>query len=146
MMYALKICLYTDGDFGYNDTEFHIEPDAERVFYFKNREMAVWAFLRHFHCVNKSLKTYGRGYIDKWFNRWDKRIDMISQKIRTFKIEKCFGNQEVLYCIYEVTEKTLSNGALYYDEILPDIDFSIYNEKDIDWCDLSKLEDLKSED
>lgn len=52
-MFLVKICIYTDGDFGYEDPEFNMKDDEEKTFYFENREDAVNALIRSFHNLKK---------------------------------------------------------------------------------------------
>lgn len=37
-MFAVRICIYTDGDFEYEEPEFEMRDDEEKIFYFENRK------------------------------------------------------------------------------------------------------------
>lgn len=135
-MFAVRVCIYTDGDFGYEEPEFNTEGDEEKTFYFETREDAVDALIRSFHNLKNSLRPYGRENIKRWIDSMDNRIELIAKKIPTFVIEKDFGNQSILYELLEVKKVEMSNGSYCYDSSEPDIDFSWYKEETIRWDEL----------
>lgn len=140
-MYALKICLYTDGDFGYKDTEFNMGQEMDTmIFYFEKREDAVEAFLRHFYSVGKSIRGRDTDDIKQWFADWNERIKLILKKVPTFEMKEGFGNPEILYGLYEVNRKTLSNGSFYFTEKPVGIYLSDYYNDWIDWEQLEAMD------
>lgn len=135
-MYQLTIELFTDGDFGYEDTEFNIEPGVRKNYYFEKRELAVAALKRHFESVTKSLRVHGMDYIQRWFSRWNDRIDVVSNNFKTFAFGEDFGNQSVYYGLVEVQKKELLNGSFSFDEHDLEADFEFYDEEDINLMQL----------
>lgn len=137
-MYGLRIYINTDGDFSYIDKEFG-NDNNERVFYFENRNDAVESLINSFHSLRNSLNTYDREIIDKWVKLFDDNIELICEKIPTFKIGKDFGNQEINYELFKC-EKIEKGSYYYYLENFIDIDFSDYLEETINWDYLNKHE------
>lgn len=137
-MYGLRIYIDTDGAFSYIDTEFG-NDDNERVFYFENRNDAVESLINSFHSLRNSLNTYGRENVDKWVKLFDDNIELICEKIPTFKIGKDFGNQEINYELFKC-EKIKKDKYYYYNECFIDVDFSEYLTETIDWDYLNKCE------
>lgn len=137
-MYGLRIYIDTDDDFNYIDKEFG-KFDEERVFYFENRSDAVKYLINSFHSLRNSLNTYGRDNIDKWVKLFDNNIELICEKIPTFKIGKDFGNQEINYELFKC-KKIEKDKYYYYDEYFIDVDFSEYLTETIDWDYLNKYE------
>ena len=142
-MFAVRVCIYTDGDFGYEEPEFNTKSDEEKTFYFETREDAVGALIRSFHNLKNSLRSCGREHIKRWIDSMDNRIELISKKIPTFVIEKDFGNQSLLYELLEVKKVEMSNGSYCYDSSEPDIDFSWYEEETIRWDELVNYSDVE---
>lgn len=142
-MYAVRICIYTDGDFGYEEPEFNIKDDEEKIFYFDNRKEAVNALVRSFHNLKNSLRPCGRDNIKKWIDSMDNRIELIAKKIPTFTIEKDFGNQSLLYEIIEANKVEVENGSYCYNFSNPDINFSWYVEETIRWDELVNCPDVE---
>lgn len=137
-MYGLRIYIDTDGDFSYVDKEFG-NDDNERVFYFENRNDAVKSLINSFHSLRNSLNTYWIYNIDKWVKLFDDNIELICEKIPTFRIRKDFGNQEINYELFEC-KKIEKDKYYYYDEYFIDVDFSEYLTETIDWDYLNKYE------
>ncbi len=142
-MYAVRICIYTDGDFGYEEPEFNIKDDEEKIFYFDNRKEAVNALVRSFHNLKNSLRPCGRDNIKRWIDSMDNRIELIAKKIPTFTIEKDFGNQSLLYEIIEANKVEVENGSYCYNFSNPDINFSWYVEETIRWDELVNCPDVE---
>lgn len=142
-MYAVKICIYTDGDFGYEEPEFDMKDDEEKIFHFENRKDAVNALVRSFHNLKNSLRPCGREHIKKWIDSMDNRIELIAKKIPTFTIRKDFGNQFLLYEIVESNKVELDNGSYCYNFSNPDINFSWYKEETIRWDELTNCPDVE---
>lgn len=142
-MYAVRICIYTDGDFGYEEPEFNIKDDEEKIFYFDNRKEAVNALVRSFHNLKNSLRPCGRDNIKRWIDSMDNRIELIAKKIPTFTIEKDFGNQSLLYEIIEANKVEVENGSYCYNFLNPDINFSWYVEETIRWDELVNCPDVE---
>lgn len=142
-MYAVRICIYTDGDFGYEEPEFNIKDDEEKIFYFDNRKEAVNALVRSFHNLKNSLRPCGRDNIKRWIDSMDNRIELIAKKIPTFTIEKDFGNQSLLYEIIEANKVEVENGSYCYNFSNPDINFSWYVEETIRWDKLVNCPDVE---
>lgn len=143
-MFLVKVCIYTDGDFGYEESEFNVEPDEEKIFYFENRKDAANALVRSFHNLKNSLRPCGRDYIKKWIDSMDNRIELISRKFSTFSINKDFGNQSILHELLEANKVELNNGSYCYNSSNPDIDFSWYEEETIRWDELTNFPDKNS--
>ena len=95
-MFAVRICIYTDGDFGYDDPEFKTKGDEEKTFYFETREEAVKALIRSFHNLKNSIRPCGRENIKRWIDSMDNRIELIAKKIHTFMIDKDFVRAAVI--------------------------------------------------
>lgn len=142
-MFAVTICIYTDGDFGYEEPEFNIEGEEEKTFYFENRKEATNAIIRSFHNLKKSLRPCGRDNIKRWIDSMDNRIELITRKIPTFRIDKDFGNQSILYELCEVKKRELHNGSFCYDSNDVDIDFSWYGEEMIRWDEVVNFPDVE---
>lgn len=142
-MFAVRICIYTDGDFGYDDPEFKTKGDEEKTFYFETREEAVKALIRSFHNLKNSLRPCGRENIKRWIDSMDNRIELIAKKIHTFMIDKDFGNQSILYHLLEVERIDMDNGSYCYDSSEVDIDFSWYEEEMIRWDELINYPDVE---
>lgn len=142
-MYSVRVCIYTDEDFGYDDPEFNIKDDEEKIFYFDNREDAINAIIQSFHNVKKSLRSYDRDYIKRWIDSMDNRIELICSKIHTFVIEKDFGNQSLLYELLEVQKVEMDNGSYFYDSKEPEINFSWYEEETIRWDELKNYPNVE---
>lgn len=143
-MYAVTICINTDEDFSYEDSEFNTEYDEEKVFYFENRKDAANAIVRSFHNLKNSLLPCGIDNVKRWIDSMDNRIDLISKKFKTFKIEKDFGNQSILYKLCEVNKKELINNKSYcYDFSDVEVDFSWYEEETIRWDDVVNFPDVE---
>lgn len=142
-MFAVKVCIYTDGDFGYEDTEFNTKNDEEKTFYFETRKEAAEALVRSFHNLKNSLRPCDRDYIKGWIDSMDNRIELIAKKFPTFIIEKDFGNQSLLYALLEVQKVEMSNGSYYYNSSEPDIDFSWYEEEMIKWDEVGNFPDVE---
>ena len=142
-MYAVKICIYTDDDFGYEEPEFDLKDDEEKTFYFENRKDAADALVRSFHNLKKSLRPHGRDYIKKWIDSMDKKIELIAEKIPTFIIDKDFGNQSILYELLEVNKVKMDNGSYCYNSFDSEIDFSYYEPEEIDWNELANSPDVE---
>ncbi len=141
-MFAVKICICTDGDFGYEEPEFDAN-DEEKIFYFENRHYAVKALIRSFHNLKNSLRPCGREHIKRWIDSMDNRIELIAKKICAFNIHKDFGNQWITYELFEVEKRYLDNGSFYYDIISPPIDFSWYEVEMIRWDEFANLPDVE---
>lgn len=135
-MYSVTIYICTDGDFGYEEPEFNIKDDEEKTFYFESRDDAVKALVRSFHNLKNSLRPCGRDYIKRWINSMDNRIELITNKIPTFIIEKDFGNQSLLYELLETQKVEMDNGSYFYDSKIPEINFAWYEEETIKWDEL----------
>lgn len=142
-MFAVRICIYTDDDFGYEEPEFDMKNDEEKTFYFENRKDAADALIRSFHNLKNSLRPCGRDYIEEWINSMDSRIELIAKKIPTFVIEKDFGNQSILYELLEVHKIELNNGSYCYNSSDPNVDFSWYEVETIRWDDLINYPDVE---
>lgn len=142
-MFAVRACIYTDDDFGYDDPEFNLKDDEEKTFYFENREDAANALVRSFHNLKNSLRPCGKDYIKKWIDSMDNRVELIAKKIHTFTIEKDFGNQSILYELLKVNKVELNNGSYCYDSSNPDINFSWYEEETIRWDELINWPDVE---
>ena len=143
-MFAVKICVHTDGDFSFNDPEFRLKGDKEYTFYFESRKSAAEALVRSFHNLKKSIHIEDREYVTEWIDYMDQRIDLIATKIYTFTIDQELGNQEIRYELVEVHRKDMSNGSFFLDEDEVDIDFSWYEEEDIDWNKLAEIPDAQN--
>lgn len=143
-MYAVKIDIYTDDDFGYEDPEFNLSGEEDKIFYFDCRKEAVNALVNSFHNFNNSIRVHNREHIKRWVNSMDNRIGLISKKIPTFSIKKDFGNQSILYELLEVNKVELNNGSYYYDAKEPEVDFSWYEEETIRWDELANWDDVES--
>ena len=115
-MFAVHICIYNDGDFGFDETEFNIKGEEDKTFYFENRDDAVKALINSFHSLRNSLRPCGRENIETWIKFIDNNIEIICNNLITFKIYKCFGNQEITYELYEVEKIFNENGSYNYDE------------------------------
>ena len=122
-MYAVRIKIESDGDFGFDETEFLCEPDEERVFYFETRPEAADALVRSFKSLQASLRPCGRDYIKEFIDNFGDYIESIAKKVQTFRIEKNFGNQEILYELIEVEKVELQNKSHSYKEYWPLIIF-----------------------
>lgn len=142
-MFAVRICIYTDGDFGYEELEFDMKDDEEKIFYFENRKDAVNALVRSFHNLKNSLRPYDWDNIKRWIDSMDNRIELIAKKIHTFTIEKDFGNQSLLYELLEVDKVELNNGSYCYNSSNTDINFSWYEEETIKWDELVNYPDVE---
>ena len=142
-MFAVKICVCTDGDFGYEEPEFNPKDDEEKIFYFENRKDAANALIRSFHSLKNSLRPCGRDYIKGWIDSMDNRVELIANKIPTFTIEKDFGNQSILYELLEVNKVELDNGSYCYNSSNPDVNFSWYEQDAIRWDELINLENVE---
>lgn len=142
-MFSVRVCIYTDGDFGYEEPEFNTKGDEEKTFYFETREDAVGALIRSFHNLKNSLRPCGREHIKRWIDSMNNRIELISKKIPTFTIEKVFGNQSLLYELLEVEKVEMNNGSYCYDSSEPDINFSWYKEETIRWDELVNFPDVE---
>lgn len=140
-MFAVKIYIYTDGDFGYDDPEFNCR-DEEKTFYFRTREEAAKALVRSFHNLKNSLRPCGRDNIKRWIDSMDSRIELITKKIPTFIIDKDFGNQSILYHLLEVKKVEMNNGSYCYDSLEADVDFSWYEEETIRWDEVVNFQDV----
>lgn len=117
-MYALEINIYTDGDFGYTDSEFYMKDDETIIFYFEKRESAITALERHLESVSNSIFTsdkYLYRKVKNWYKTILNKFDLIKKEY-VFKIYKSFGNSEVEYCLFEVEKKKLDNGSFYFSE------------------------------
>lgn len=141
-MFAVRICIYTDDDFGYEEPEFNLKNDEEKTFYFENRKDAADALVRSFHNLKNSLRPCGRDHIKRWINSMDNRIELIAKKIPTFIIEKDFGNQSILYELLEVNKVKLDNGSCCYNQFDSEIDFSWYEPEEIRWDELVNYPDV----
>lgn len=135
-MFAVRICIYTDGDFGYEEPEFDVKSDEEKTFYFETRKDAVGALVRSFHNLKNYCRPCGRDNIKRWIDSMDNRIELIVKKIPSFIIEKDFGNQSILYELLEVEKVEMNNGSYCYNSSSPHIDFSWYEEETIRWDEL----------
>lgn len=142
-MFAVTICIYTDGDFGYEEPEFNVKGEEEKTFYFENRKEATNAIIRSFHNLKNSLRPCGRDNIKRWIDSMDNRIELITRKIPTFRIDKDFGNQSILYELCEVEKRELHNGSFCYDYNHVDIDFSWYEEEMIRWDEVVNFPDVE---
>ena len=142
-MFAVRICIYTDGDFGYEEPEFNIKSDEDKTFYFKNREEAVGALIRSFHNLKINLRPCGREHIKRLIDSMDSRIELIAKKIPTFAIDKDFGNQSLMYQLLEVERVEMDNGSYSYNFSEPEIDFSWYEEEMIRWDELVNYSDVE---
>ena len=142
-MFAVKICVHTDGDFSFNDPEFGLKGDKEYTFYFESRKVAAKALVRSFHNLKKSIHIEDREYVTDWINYMDQRIDLIAKKVYTFTIDRELGNQEIRYELVKVHRKDMSNGSFFFDEDEVDIDFSWIDEEKIDWDEVAKIPDVK---
>lgn len=141
-MFVVKVCIYTDGDFGYEDPEFNTKDDEKKIFYFENRNEAANALVRSFHNLKKSLRPCGREHIKRWIDSMDNRIELIAKKIPTFVVEKCFGNQSLLYELLETEKVKIENGSYCYNFFNPIINFSWYEEETIRWDELVNYPDV----
>ena len=120
-MYAVKIDIYTDDDFGYEDPEFNLSGEEDKIFYFDCRKEAVNALVNSFHNFNNSIRVYDREHIKRWVNSMDNRIGLIAKKIPTFSIKKDFGT--LLYHLED-------DGALMYsNQWIPLVEKCTLNEK-----------------
>ena len=142
-MFLVKVCICTDGDFGYEEPEFNMKNDEEKIFYFENREDAVNAFIRSFHNLKKYLRPCGRDNIKRWIDSMDNRVELIARKIPTFAIEKDFGNQSLLYKLLKTEKVQMKNGSYFFDSSDPDVDFSWYEEETIRWDELMNFPDVE---
>lgn len=117
-MYAVKIDIYTDGDFGFSDSEFNLkaQDDEERVIIFSNRNDAVKALTKSIYNIKQSFYSSGNECINikLWFDELYKVIHIITEKIENFSIYKDFGNQSTSFGLYEVEKNILENGGFYY--------------------------------
>lgn len=142
-MFLVRVCIYTDGDFGYEDPEFQVKDEEEGIFYFKTREDAANALIRSFHNLKKSLRPCGRDNIKRWIDSMDNRVELIARKVPTFIIEKDFGNQSLFYELREVEKVEMENGGYCFNLLSPDINFSWYEEEIIRWDELIKFPDVE---
>ena len=142
-MFLVKVCICTDGDFGYEELEFNMKDDEEKIFYFENREDAVNAFIRSFHNLKKNLRPCRRDNIKRWIDSMDNRVELIARKIPTFTIEKDFGNQSLLYELLKTEKVKMENESYYYSSSEPDINFSQYEEETIRWDELMNYPDVE---
>lgn len=105
-MYAVKIDIYTDGDFGFSDSEFNLkaQDDEERVIIFSNRNDAVKALTKSIYNIKQSFYSSGNkcANIKLWFDELYKVIHIITEKIENFGIYKDFGNQSIPFGLYEI--------------------------------------------
>jgi hypothetical protein len=145
-MYAVRICIYPDGDFGFDEPEFNIELEIEQIFYFEERKEAAESIIRSFHNLRNSFRTHGWDEIKRWVDSFDDRIELIVKKINTFVIDKDFGNQQITYELAEVDKKYLPNGSYTYIKKEPEIDFSWYREETIKWDEVITWEDIEKEE
>lgn len=142
-MFAVKIYIYTDEDFGFEEPEFNVKDDEEKIFYFENREDAVNAFIRSFHNLKNYLRPWGIDYVKRWIDSMDNRVELIAKKIRTFRIAKDFGNQSLLYELFETERIEHANGSFCFNSKNPEIDFSWYEEETIRWDELVNFPDIE---
>lgn len=142
-MFAVRICIYTDGDFGYEEPEFNTRGNEEKTFYFETRENAIGALIRSFHNLKNSLRPCGNEHIKRWIDSMDSRIELIAKKIPTFAIDKDFGNQSLMYQLLEVERVEMDNGSYSYNFSEPEIDFSWYEEEMIRWDELVNYPDVE---
>lgn len=117
-MYAVVVDIYTDGDFGFEDSEFNLkaENEVERMIVFQNRSDAVEALKKSIRNIKQSFYSSGNECINikLWFDELYKVIHIITEKIENFSIYKDFGNQSTSFGLYEVEKNILENGGFYY--------------------------------
>lgn len=146
-MWKVKIWIYSDDDFGFDETVFNSVEGEVREFYFEKREDAVKAILESFHSLKNTLRPCGRDHIKAWIDSFDSRIELITQKMYSFIVEKSFGNQELSYSLLEVKRIELPEYHTYrYETKAPYFDFSWYEEETLRWDELAKFEDVEKED
>lgn len=142
-MFLVKVCICSDGDFGYEEPEFNMKDDEEKIFYFENREDAVNAFISSFHNLKKYLRPCGMDNIKRWIDSMDNRVELIARKIPTFTIKKDFGNQSLLYELLKTERVQMKNGSYFFNSSVSDVDFSWYEEETIRWDELKNFPDVE---
>lgn len=141
-MYEVKICIVTDGDFGYEDPEFKIEDEEELVFYFADRKKAAEAIVRSFHNLKNSFRTTKNlDCIKSWIDNWNEKIELLAKKLPTFVISEDFGNQQISYSLLWTRKATLGNGSYTYCNENPKFEFGSVD--DVKWDAVVNLENYK---
>ena len=119
-MYAVTINLYTDGDFGYIDTEFHIEPETERTYYFETRKDHDFTTFWQLFCRD-NLSRFGSAptSYSHWFQQGGKYVASIGFEPMTFGlwVRRAGLCSNLQYCEYsEILGGTVS--IHFFDRIL----------------------------
>lgn len=143
-MYVVKICIYTDGDFGYDEPEFNARNDEVRKFYFENRNNAAVSLAKSIHNLKSSFRSSKRcNHVKEFLDFLDEKIDLIIKKIPEFYIHQYLGNQELTFALLKVDKEERENGCFSYVENYPYLDFSWYDiENDVNWDALETIEDV----
>lgn len=112
-MYELKFCIDSDGDFGYEHTEY--DTDFENIIYFEKKKEAFDALKE---IVSKICETFhsSRGYegIHNWFKDLKEELDNLCVDfVDDFESEGDFGNQSCYFYIKECNRVDVGKGFMY---------------------------------
>lgn len=115
-MYELKFCIDSDGDFGYEHTEY--DTEYENIIYFEKKKEAFDALKE---IVSKVCETFhsSRGYegIHNWFKDLKEELDNLCiDFVDDFESDGDFGNQSCYFYIKKCNRIDVGKGFRFSSE------------------------------
>lgn len=143
-MWKIRVYICNDGDFYCEDLEFNTPLEETKEYYFENRNDAIKSLINSFHSVSKTCNVINKGYeeIGKWLRDWDRKIELICQKIESFSVGYSCGNHMIEYELSKINVEKHENYYTYKNDYKNFVYLNHYNVDEICWSDIENLKNI----